>query len=367
MIESQKPGAFQHIIVSVEDQPRIYISPRPTEPGPAHKAPPSQEPRREHARERLSFFGHRIATLLFSKAEKPKSEEQEKPLLSLEEALQAGLESVKEKLEKSRQAQRLRKSDLAGEESKHARFIQDRNHAQETLFAEVVRLHSQFGTGLDEEALWRLHDSLVKLCEHEASYAAEDTLHQHLESNVLHFLRRKALETAWGRIEEAMERFNMPFPIPSSVESHKDPVHKQEIRREARTIAKEAFMKLPPDQLAELILANVPAWVYAYPSQESYLWRLTALQSVAAGVAADFLMRALGVWEKESPRILKEIEREFMQRLDALRKKGETAIDLAEIHAVAVALRRISAEEIPEHIWKHLEPALKEISEASKS
>lgn len=365
MVESQKPRGFQRSIVSVDDQPRIYITPLTAELAPAEEKPPSQDPRSEHAEHGQSFFGDRIETLLFSRPEEQKVEEQARPLPSLEKALEAGLQTVEKKLERSHQAQRLRQSVLATEKAKHERFIQERNQAQETLFSEVIRLHSRFGTGLDEKALWTLHDFMVKLCKHEIFCSSEDALHQHLESNVLHFLRRKALETAWDRIEEVMERFNMPFPISSTV-GGRDPAHNEQIAREARRTAKETFMKLAPDQLAELVLGNVPVWVYAYPAQESYLWRLTALQSVAAGIAADFFMQALALWEKESPGILKGIEHEFLQRVDTLRRKGESATDLREIHEISVALRRISTEEIPEHIWKSLKPHLEKALSASE-
>jgi hypothetical protein len=113
-------------------------------------------------------------------------------------------------------------------------------------------------------------------------------------------------------------------------------------------------MKMPPRLLAELILGNVPNWVYSYPQKPSYLWELVILQGVAAALSANVLMKYLSVWEENSREILRGIEQEFLAKIDKVRDAGESASELPEILSISRELKRISREQIPEQIWKHI-------------
>ena len=114
--------------------------------------------------------------------------------------------------------------------------------------------------------------------------------------------------------------------------------------------------------LGELILGNIPMWVYSYPAKSTYLWELTVLQGIVAALAAKRFTSYLVFWEEHSEEILAHIQKEFVERIKALRREGEAA-DLSGAFSVSMKLHRISSEEIPEHIWKYITLNLKDTHE----
>jgi len=247
---------------------------------------------------------------------------------------------------------------VALEQLKHERFIEQRNSAQEALFGDIVRYHQEFGTGLSTEDLWSLHDSMKKVVDREVVESSEQPLHEHVEYHFIRFLRSKALEQAWQRLEEYVARFGIPFPISSSMKDPKDPLRNERVKEESKRLAKGDFLNMRARELSELILGNVPAWVYSYPAKDSYLWQLTVLRGIAAGLGADLLMKYLSLWEANSADILKKIEQEFKEKIGSLRRRGEAATDLAEVYSVSMELQRISREEIPHRIWEYVSQRL---------
>ncbi len=148
------------------------------------------------------------------------------------------------------------------------------------------------------------------------------------------------------------------------MEDPASPTRTEKVREERKRSAQDDFLNLPARQLAELILGNVPNWVYSYPLKNTYLWQLTVLQGVAAGLAANFLIKYLSVWEKNSASIIETIRNEFVDRIDEIRQEGESAADLSEVLSVSKDLQRISKEQIPARIWEHLSSIL-EVSHES--
>lgn len=63
----------------------------------------------------------------------------------------------------------------------------------------------------------------------------------------------------------------------------------EKVKEEVKASKREDFLRMSADRMADLILGNVPNWVYSYPGRNSYLWDLTVLQGVAAGLASDRL------------------------------------------------------------------------------
>ncbi len=142
------------------------------------------------------------------------------------------------------------------------------------------------------------------------------------------------------------------------MEDPAEPLRNEKVREERKKSAQNEFLKMPAQQLAELILGNVPNWVYSYPQKDTYLWQLTVLQGVTAGLAANLLMNYLSIWEEHSTEILDRIQREFMGRIDEIRQQGESATDLPEVLSISKELQRISGEEIPDRIWEYLSSKL---------
>ena len=87
---------------------------------------------------------------------------------------------------------------------------------------------------------------------------------------------------------------------------------------------------------------------------------MTVLQGIAAGVAADRLMTYLSAWEEHSEEILDKIREKFVDRIQQVRRQGEAAVEIPEVVSVSREVQRISTEQIPEEIWKHLSSKLKE-------
>jgi hypothetical protein len=136
------------------------------------------------------------------------------------------------------------------------------------------------------------------------------------------------------------------------MEGFTEPARNERITEERKKSAENEFSRAPSRQLAEWMLGNVPNWVYSYPQKDNYLWRLTVLEGVTAGLAADYLMKYLAVWEQNASEILDGIEREFKDKIEKIRQRGEAASTLPEILSASRDLEQISREEIPAEIWK---------------
>jgi hypothetical protein len=351
--EKEGRHSFRRKIVSVGNEPRIYIVSSSEEEEPSWKQPALPDHSKVVKEAPVSFFGHHIGKLLT-----PGKDETEE-FLPIDEELESSLEAVRKKLRRTKLTQAAEGNNALKEELKHKRFIEERNTAQEALFDDMVRRHQEFRSGLNAEDLWSLHDLMEKAANRETACSSESELHEHVECNVLSLLRRKAAEQAWQKVQDYIEQLRIPFPIPSSMLDPKDPARNERIEEETEKLTREEFLDMPARQLVDLILGNVPVWVYSYPAKDTYLWFLTVLRGVAAGLAANSFIKYLAIWEENSPQILKKIQLEFMDKIREVRQRGEAAIDLSEVFSVSMELQRISREEIPDQIWKYISNEVK--------
>jgi hypothetical protein len=294
----------------------------------------------------VSFFGHPIGKLLAP--DRVIDEE----FVSIDRELESSLEIVRQKLKKVR-PRRFEGAAAVGEK-KHQRFIDDRNMAQEALFQDIVRCQQDFGTGLYAANLRSLHDLMGMEADHEALCSREESVHELIECDLLRFLRKKAEEGAWEQLEGYLTRFHIPFPVSPSMEDPAEPARNERVMEERKKSAQSDFLQMPSHQLAELIVGNVPNWVYSYPQKDTYLWKLTVLQGVTAAIAADSLMNYLAVWEEEGGEILKEVEAGVLDQIDTIRKQSESASEVPEILSISKDIQRISREQIPDQIWRKI-------------
>ncbi len=342
MDEKGKASLFSRKITMVNNRPHVYII----------SSSEGGETSGEQTSASVSFFGHHIGKLLAS--DKLEAEE----FGPVDKELASSLEAVRKKFQKIRAHYGSAENRISKEEVKHQHFIEERNRAQEALFDDIIRRHHEFATELTMEDLWSLHDLMVMEANHEATCSQEESVHELVECKLLSFFRRKAIAQAWQRLEGYLIQFQIPFPMSSSMEDPAEPLRNEKVREERKKSAQNEFLKMPAQQLAELILGNVPNWVYSYPQKDTYLWQLTVLQGVTAGLAANLLMNYLSIWEEHSTEILDRIQREFMGRIDEIRQQGESATDLPEVLSISKELQRISGEEIPDRIWEYLSSKL---------
>lgn len=345
-----------------DGRPRLYIAVPGEEGQPTEKPVPSREAsrkakserRREAKQEPAMFFGHQLGKLLVS------HEGAREDLAALDGQLASTREAVRDKLQRAQASRRIERGEVVeDEEERHRRFVEERNAAQEELFRDLVRHHEKFETGLDEEKLWSLFDLMKKEARHEKSCSLGGDVKEVVECSLLAFLRQKALESAWQALEGYLVRFEMPFPSSSSMESPDDPVRNEKVKEEVKASKREDFLRMSADLMADLILGNVPNWVYSYPGRETYLWTLTVFQGIAAGLAADRLMTYLSAWEGHSEEILDKIREKFTDRIQEVRRQGEAAAEIPEVMSVSREVQLISTEQIPEEIWKELSSKLK--------
>lgn len=358
MAQKEKGYSFNRVITSVDDRPHIYITPSSQRESPTEERAPreTERPGKERKQEiepSVSFFGHHLGTLLApGKAEKDE-------FLSIDKELDSSLEVIRKKLQQVRASHTLAGNRISEEEIKHRHFIEDRNRAQEELFEDIILSHRKYGTGLTADDLWSLHDLMQKEADHEAACSDKTSFHEHVECNLLGFLRKKAGEQAWKQVEDYIVRDHVLFPIPSSMIDHAESERTEQTREERKKQARDDLLQMPAQQSAELILGNVPVWVYSYPAKNTYLWHLTVLQGIAAGLAAHLFIEYLAVWEKNAAAILKKIKKEFLDEIKDLREQGESATDISKAFSVSMELQRISREEIPDYIWKYISSKLK--------
>ena len=357
MMEKEQKYHFNQRITKIDNRPRIYIEPSPEKRGPSVETVPfgrGEEPRDKRKEGRglpVSFFGHHIGKLIAP--DKAADED----FVSIDREIESSLETVHNKLRMIK-GPSPGESRISEEEIKHRHFIEERNKAQEALFEDIIRSHREFGTGLTSDDLLSLHELMQMEAAHEKACSLEESVHELVECNLLTFLRREAQERAWQKLEDSIVRFHIEFPIPPSMVHHADPVRKEKVTEERKKSAQEEFLTMQALQLAELILGNVPIWVYSYPGKDTYLWKLTVLQGVAAGVVANLLMKYLSVWEENSPEILDKIQKEFVDKIEELRRRGQSAISLPDVLSVSKELERISREQMPEEIWKYISSRL---------
>jgi len=352
MDKDKVKSQFTYKVIMVENRPRIYAAPASKQEEPANKQP--QALKEEGGAGLFSFFGHRMEKLLTS----TKPEEEELPLIERE--LEKSLEELQKKLETARVGRKAEISVLEKERTKHEELIENRNRSQALLFKDIVEYHGKIGTGLTEEDVLSLHSFLKNAADHEMDCSSHELLHKHIECNVMGFFRRKAFEKGWERIENYMERVRIPFPVPTSMLDREDEVRNEKVREEGKKASGEDFRKMTPQQCAEMILGNVPVWVYSYPEKDSYLWFLTVLQGVAAGIAAKLYLNYLGFWERNSSLLLEKIQKKFAEKISAMRERGKGAEELTEVFAVSRELQRIIKEEIPYYIWSEMPGELKD-------
>jgi hypothetical protein len=356
--QREKGYLFNRIITSVDDHPHIYIAPSSQRESPTEERAPreTERPGKERKQETepsVSFFGQHIGTLLTpGKAEKDE-------FLPIDKELDSSLEVIRKKLQQARPSHTLEGNRISEEETKHRRFIEERNRAQEELFEDIIQSHRKFGTGLTADDLWSLHDLMQKEADHEAACSEKTSFHEHVECNLLGFLRKKAGEQAWKQVEDYIVRDHIPFPIPSSMVDHAESERTEQIGNERKKQARDDLLQMLAQQSAELILGNVPVWVYSYPAKNTYLWHLTVLQGVAAGLAAHLLIEYLAIWEKNTAEMLKKIQKEFVNEIRELRQRGESATDISKAFSLSMELQRISREEIPDYIWKYISSKMK--------
>jgi hypothetical protein len=201
---------------------------------------------------------------------------------------------------------------------------------------------------------------MKKEARHEKACSLGGDLKAVVECSLLAFLRQKALESAWKTLEAYLVRLEIPFPSSASMDVPDDPVRNEKVREEVKASKRQDFLRMSADLMADLILGNVPNWVYSYPGRETYLWTLTVFQGIAAGLAADRLMTYLSAWEGHSEEILDKIREKFTDRIQEVRRQGEAAAEIPEVLSVSREVQRISTEQIPEEIWKHLSLKLKD-------
>ena len=357
-MEQKKTYSFNRDIISVDNHPNIYISSFSEQKQHSDKAKTSAEEcikgeTQEKETETIpSFFGHHIRKIL-----DPTNIPLNK-LSTIEEEIESSFDIVRKKLERtqfSQPSQDYKKSSItANEEIKHLHFIEERNSAQEALFEDILKCHREFGTGLTCDELFSLHDLMKMEAVHETECSLERSLHELVECGMLLFFRKKSCERAWQELEKYMALFNIPFPISSTMLDPAEPLHNEKIREEARKSAQDDFLNMPANRLTELILGNVPVWVYSYPTKETYLWQLTVLRGTAAGLAARYLMRYLSLWEENSSEILNKIQEEFMDEIQEIRHRSEAAADLSAAHSISTEIQRICRETIPERIWYYM-------------
>ena len=362
MEQKEQKHPFNQRITLINNRPHIHIMPSSEKQEPSgekaslerRKGP--MEDRKEGKKLPVSFFGHHIGKLL--DPDKAAAEE----FLSINKEIESSMEAVRNKLQRIKRPSPYGESGISLEEMKHRHFIEERNRTQQELFEDIIRSHREFGTGLTPDDLLSLHELMQMEAAHERSCSQEESIHELVECNLLTFLRGKAEEQAWQKLEDYVARLNIPFPISPTMLDPAEPLRNEKVRDEQKRKVQEDFFTMPARDLAELILGNVPGWVYYYPRKDTYLWQLTVLQGVAAGLAANFLMKYLSIWEENSSEILNKIQQQFMNKINEIRRQGESAIDLAEVLSVSKELERISREEMPEQIWKHicskLEPGL---------
>lgn len=363
MEQGKKGVSFKRRLVIEDGRPRLFIALPGEEEQPTEKPVSSREAPRaakggqrgEAKGEAALFFGHRIGKLLAP------DEGAKEDFAALDRQLASAREAVRNKLQSAQAAKRIERGEaVEDEEERHRRFVMERNTAQEELFREVVRHHEKFRTGLDEARLWSLYDLMKREARHEEACSLGGDVKEIIECSLLAFLREKAAESAWQRLETYLVRFQIPFPSSTSMESPDDPVRNEKVKEEVKASKRQDFLGMRAELMADLILGNVPNWVYSYPGRNTYLWDLTVLQGVAAGLAADRLMTYLAAWEEHSEEVLDKIREKFTGRIQEVRRQGEAAAAIPEVLSVSREVQRISTEQIPEEIWRELSSRRKE-------
>jgi len=355
MEENVKGSPFLHRVVQEGEMPRVYL----LSASEKAKASAKGEKPREPPAVKLKvpsgggFFGHHIGKIML-----PAGPPVASGPPTLEGKLSSAMETVRDKLSRIQEAYETRhdgrRDFLEQEKEKHRQFLMERNKAQEILFTDIVRCHQKFDTGLTPDDLWRLHDTLVMAASHEHHCYSGDAIHNFVECKLLNFIRQKSIGLTWQKLSAALDRLGLPFPFSPSLEEPDKPERNDMIRQGAKKVKGDELVAMSTLILAELILGNVPGWVYSYPEKGSYLWLTTVYQGVAAGMAADLYVNALSLWEKHAETIMADLSGIYTVKIDELNRKGQAASNLGEVLSVSKRIEQIAGEDIPEAIWERL-------------
>jgi len=260
-------------------------------------------------------------------------------------------------LKTSKDASAVRRKDaweggfLEQEDKRRLLFLGQRNTAQEKLFSDILACHQQFGTGLKPGDLWRLHDTLAMFPSYGHHRFTDDSIQTLVECKLFDFMRNKAVRQAWQKLTASLERFLLPFPFSPSLEDPERPEKNDMIMQESKKVQGDQLAAMSTLLLAELILGNVPMWVYSYPKKGAYLWLATTYQGVAAGLAADLYVKFLYAWKRNAEKIMADIEKIFIEKMDVFKKKGADAPNLAEVLSVSRLIDQMTGKDIAEDPW----------------
>ena len=352
MEQGKKMPGYERRVTMVDDLPRIFLV-SPSEKAQTAKPPVAAKgPAEARKGPRALFFGHHLNNLLTAQ----KTTEVE--LQGVEAEMASALDAVQAKLQQSQSKAGARGPGPVTEEMKHQRYMEERNRSQEALSEDILKTHQSFGTGIQEAETKELYDFLRNEAEHEGNCSAGEPIHEFIECSIIRYIRGKVMAWAWHTVDKARERANVPFPIPDGLLDSVDPERNERIKEERRKSGQEEWLAMPPRMLAELIFGNVPVWAYSYPARESYLWQLTVLQGVAAGLGANALRKALEFWEGAAPRIVQQVEEEFLPQIKEIRRQSEAATGIGEVFSLSKQIERIGSEEIPRRIWGLIAPQL---------
>ena len=56
---------------------------------------------------------------------------------------------------------------------------------------------------------------------------------------------------------------------------HAEPERTEQIGEKRKKRARDDLLQMPAQQSADLILDDVPVWVYSCPTKDTYLWHLS--------------------------------------------------------------------------------------------
>jgi YHS domain-containing protein len=297
----------------------------------------------------MSLFG-RLFESLFSGQPAKEIEQSGRPEEELDQALKEIRSRVNTAENDAPELSRIEESKQQKEQL-HERLRSD-------LFADILELHQQLGTGLDQFTLTRLRDITLG---HEAIEEPPEDLEvsRRIDNAVLLYLFRQCANRAWSELEKKLADENLSWPVPDGIKLHRSPDEIAKHSQKHTTSLYQEFPLAPMKAQANLTVGEIEVWGAAYPEPGGWLWLQTKFRAVGAGLQLKLFVGALESWLWRDKEVDQELQNEVEKALAQARSLlNRGSLSLADADDLASQVRQVCSATIPQLVWERLGPNL---------
>ena len=233
---------------------------------------------------------------------------------------------------------------------------------QAALRGEILELHRQLETGLQEPQLQQMSQELKRHCK---DYRAtrSDQLNELAMLSVMARFHQEALEWAWDDFQRRLEAVGLNWPEPTGLAPHADASEVEQHRTLHRQKLHSTFLQGGFLRLADLILGIVPAWGTVYPERGGPVWRESVFEAVAGALACRRLSHLEKLAEAAHEKLEALVAQALAERLRPVQEKLAAGVgSVIEARNLSDQAINICQSTAPDVVWNYLKPEVEKLT-----